>query len=493
MVSSLTGVREEPQQADQRNDGERKDEMIKTGRNRWSALGMALILFWLGPTGVYPQDQEEEVVEEVNAADEKSDEVTGGEETPEAESDDEATTPLPLEELRIFTEVFARIKAAYVEQVSDEELLKNAIQGMLSGLDPHSVYLDDDAYDDLQVGTEGRFGGLGIEVTTENGMVRIISPIDDTPAARAGLKSGDYIVRINDKPVRNMPLDKAIETMRGEPGTDIVLGILREGESNPFDVTITRAIIRIASVRGRMLEDGIGYLRVTQFQSATAETLRERLRILKDQNDGPLAGLVLDLRNNPGGLLNGAVSVVDAFISEGEIVSTKGRIEDAMLSFSATKTDYLEGAPIVVLVNGGSASAAEIVAGALQDHKRAIIMGTTTFGKGSVQTILPVAGDGAVKLTTARYYTPLDRSIQAEGIIPDIIVPDLEVSGGNDSDRRRLREADLPGHLDNEDVGSNNERSGGGDDIDDYQLNEAVNLLRGILVYKEQPSEVSVQ
>ena len=411
----------------------------------------------------------------------------------DTEPDNEATTPLPLEQLRVFTEIFARIKAAYVEEISDEELLDNAIQGMLSGLDPHSVYLDNDAYDDLQVGTEGKFGGLGIEVTTENGMVRIITPIDDTPAARAGLKSGDYIVRINDEPVRNMPLDEAIENMRGEPGTDIVLGILREGETSPFDVTITRAIIRIASVRGRLLDNGIGYVRITQFQASTAESLRERLRILKEQNEGSLSGLVLDLRNNPGGLLNGAVSVVDAFISEGEIVSTKGRIEDAILSFSATKSDALEGSPMVVLVNGGSASAAEIVAGALQDHKRAIIMGTTTFGKGSVQTILPVTGEGAVKLTTARYYTPHDRSIQAEGIVPDVVVADLEVSRRDDNGSRRLREADLPGHLDNEDEEESAREPDSGTDINDYQLNEALNVLRGILVFRETPMEISSQ
>ena len=468
--------------------------MITIARHVKAMLGAALIVLALGPMVAYPQQPADAEAQAGEDNPDAAGDAASPNEPESEESTTSATTPLPLEQLRVFTEVFARIKAAYVEDVSDEDLLEDAIQGMLSGLDPHSVYLDDEAYDDLQVGTEGKFGGLGIEVTTENGMVRIISPIDDTPADRAGLMSGDYIVSIDDEPIRNMQLDKAIEKMRGEPGTDIVLGILREGESGPFDVTITRAIIRIASVRGRMLEDGIAYARITQFQAATAESLREKLRDLKEENGGPLAGLILDLRNNPGGLLNGAVSVVDAFITEGEIVSTKGRIEDAMLSFSATKTDYLEGAPIVVLVNGGSASASEIVAGALQDHKRAIIMGTTTFGKGSVQTILPVAGDGAVKLTTARYYTPHDRSIQAEGIVPDVIVTDMTVSRGNNRDSLRLREADLPGHLDNESQEAGGERSGeAATDIEDYQLNEAVNLLRGILVYRDQPVEVSVK
>jgi carboxyl-terminal processing protease len=386
-------------------------------------------------------------------------------------------TPLPLEELRTFTEAFVRIKAAYVEEVSDEDLIESAIGGMLAGLDPHSVYLDSDGYDELQTGTSGKFGGLGIEIVGENGYIKIVSPIDDTPAERAGLLSGDLIVSIDGQSLRDTPLQEAVDMMRGDPGTAINLTIVREGENAPFDVELERAVIKVRSVRSQTLEPGYGYIRISQFQASTAETLRAQIRNMVTDNNGALSGLVIDLRNNPGGLLNAAVSVSDAFLKEGKIVSTQGRTDGAKMSFEASPTDQIDGASIVVLVNGGSASASEIVAGALQDHRRALVVGTKTFGKGSVQTILPVHGSGAIKLTTARYYTPHGRSIQAEGIEPDILVERLEVTRPESSPR--VREADLRGHLDNEEdqaeAGGEND-----DDITDYQLNEALNLLKAI-------------
>ncbi|HFE32809.1 MAG TPA: S41 family peptidase, partial [Gammaproteobacteria bacterium] len=338
----------------------------------------------------------------------------------EKEKAQHGAAPLPLNELRTFTEVFARIKKDYVEPVSDKELLENAIRGMLSGLDPHSSYLDPDSFKDLQVGTTGEFGGLGIEVGMEDGFVKVISPIDDTPAQRAGVKAGDLVIRLDEKPVKGMTLRDAVNIMRGKVGSKITLTIIREGEEKPLKITITRAIIKVKSVRQRNLEDGFGYLRISQFQSHTGENLADAIDKLKEENGGKLKGLVLDLRNNPGGVLNAAVEVSDAFLDKGLIVYTKGRIRDSDMKFNATPRTLLDGAPLVVLVNGGSASASEIVAGALQDHKRALIVGTRTFGKGSVQTILPLNNNTALKLTTARYYTPSGRSIQAEGIEPDI-------------------------------------------------------------------------
>ena len=320
---------------------------------------------------------------------------------------------LPVEELRTFSDVFGRIKNDYVESVEDKELLENAIRGMLTGLDPHSSYLDVDQFKELQVGTTGQFGGLGIEVGMEDGFVKVIAPIDDTPAKRAGVEAGDLIIRLDDTPVKGMSLNDAVKVMRGKPGTDIVLTIVREGMDKPLQITITRDIIKVKSVKSRMLEPGLGYLRVSQFQSKTADYLDDAVAKLKKESGGSLNGLILDLRNNPGGVLNGAVAVSDAFLSKGLIVYTEGRIADSSLRFNATPDDVLDGAPMVVLVNQGSASASEIVAGALQDHKRAIIMGAQTFGKGSVQTILPLSGGTALKLTTARYYTPSGRSIQA--------------------------------------------------------------------------------
>lgn len=402
-----------------------------------------------------------------------------------ADRDADKTRALPLEELRSFTEVFARIKKDFVEEVGDKTLLENAIRGMLSGLDPHSNYLDADAYKELQVGTTGEFGGLGIEVGMEDGFVKVIAPIDDTPAQRAGVKAGDLVVRLDEKPVKGLTLQEAVKIMRGKVGTDILLTIIREGEEKPLKITITRAIIKVKSVRHRDLEDGFGYLRISQFQSHTGESLAIAIDALKAENDGKLKGLVLDLRNNPGGVLNAAVDVSDAFLDKGLIVYTQGRITDSEMKFNATPRRLLDGAPLVVLVNGGSASASEIVAGALQDHKRAIILGTRTFGKGSVQTILPLTDNTALKLTTARYYTPSGRSIQAEGIKPDIELEPVKITKLDGMDER-LKEADLTGHLQNHNGKKAQDKKKEADELSlaqtDYELYEALNILKGLYI-----------
>ncbi len=393
-------------------------------------------------------------------------------------------SPLPLEELRTFSEVFGKIKSDYVEPTEDASLLNNAIRGMLTGLDPHSTYLDADAFKELQVGTSGEFGGLGIEVGMENGFVKVISPIDDTPAQRAGVAAGDVIIRIDDTPVKGMSLNQSVKLMRGKPGTEIELTIIRDGRDKPLKIVITRAIIQVNSVKQRLLDPGYGYIRITQFQSKTGEELVKAISELKKESEGSLNGLILDLRNNPGGVLNAAVSVSDAFLKEGLVVYTKGRIKDSRMEFKATPTDVINGAPLIVLVNGGSASASEIVAGALQDHKRAIIMGNKTFGKGSVQTILPMKNGAALKLTTARYYTPAGRSIQAEGITPDIPLEHVKITKIEASGFEEVKEANLSGHLENGNDGNkktqqeDREKPSLADK--DYQLYEALNLLKGL-------------
>lgn len=408
--------------------------------------------------------------------------------------------PLPLEELRAFTEVFNKIKVDYVTAVDDKKLLRDAIQGMLAGLDPHSSYLDPEGFKEIRISTEGEFGGLGIEVTMEDGFVKVVSPIEDTPAAHSGLKTGDIIVRLNEKPVKGMTLNDAVKLMRGKPGTDIILTVLREGNNKPLKFTVTRAVIKVQSVKSTILENGYGYLRVTQFQANTGDSVAAALNKLKLQNKEGLKGLVLDLRNNPGGVLNSAVSVSDAFLTNGLIVYTQGRVADAQLKFNATGNDLLNGVPMVVLVNGGSASASEIVAGALQDHKRAIIMGTKTFGKGSVQTIVPMSNGAALKLTTARYYTPNGRSIQATGIIPDIIVGEAKLTAKETKvEEDGLSEADLTGHLENPTApvpappgpasAKKEERPKFGNLKEDYQLQEAVNLLKGIAILNPRLAE----
>ncbi len=406
--------------------------------------------------------------------------------------------PLPLKELRTFTDVFANIKANYVEPVEDKELLENAIRGMLSGLDPHSAYLDEEAFEELQVGTTGEFGGLGIEVGMEDGFVKVIAPIDDTPAQRAGIAAGDLIIRLDDTPVKGLTLREAVDIMRGKPGTDITLTIVREGLDAPFKVTITRAIIKVTSVKHRLLAPGFGYVRITQFQSNTADNLMEAIKTLKEESGGKLDGLVLDLRNNPGGVLSAAVDVADTFLEQGLIVYTEGRAPDSEVRFKATPGDALDGAPIVVLINVGSASASEIVAGALQDHRRAVIMGRRSFGKGSVQTVLPMKDGTALKLTTARYYTPSGRSIQAEGIEPDIQLAKVEVSVVENEDFEPVTEADLKRHLEN---GTEGDKAVAEEEDaaaaigkllkEDYQLFEALNLLKGLYILKQQAPAAS--
>ena len=408
----------------------------------------------------------------------------------EREQARDARAPLPLDELRTFTEVFSRIKSDYVEPVEDKKLLSDAVQGMLAGLDPHSSYLDAESFKDVRVETEGQFGGLGIEVTMENGFVKVVAPIEDTPAARADVRTGDLIIRIDEKAVKGMSLTEAVRRMRGKPGTEIVLTVVREGQPKPLRIALQRAVIKIQSVKHKLLEPGYGYVRITQFQAGTEKSLNEAVKKLRAENDGALRGVVLDLRNNPGGVLNSAVAVSDAFLDKGLIVYTDGRIADARLRFSATPGDILHGAPMVVLVNGGSASASEIVAGALQDHKRAVVMGTKTFGKGSVQTIVPVSNGSALKLTTARYYTPGGRSIQATGIVPDIVTEEAKLTKSEAGDR--LKEADLARHLGNgETIPPKEEKKEEKKQPprpfaspDDYQLQEALNLLKGIAFFR---------
>jgi carboxyl-terminal processing protease len=358
---------------------------------------------------------------------------------------EEDTGRLPLEELRTFADVFNQIRIGYVEEIDDSTLLEYAVQGMLMGLDPHSVYLTSDAFENLQNTTSGEFNGLGLEVGMEDGYVKIISPIDGSPAADAGLQSGDVILKLDDTSVQGMSLNEAIDLMRGPKGSKIELSIGRSGESQPFEVTLIRDTIKVASVRERTLEPGYGYIRIAQFQTRTGKDVATSLQKLSDDND--LRGLVLDLRNNPGGILRASVDVSDLFMDGGAVVYTEGRLPNSEVHYNATAGDTSNGIPLVILINGGSASASEIVAGALQDHSRAVIMGTESFGKGSVQTILPLSESRAIKLTTARYFTPNGRSIQAQGIVPDILVERAKVTTIENG--RRISEADLNGHLDN--------------------------------------------
>ena len=399
-------------------------------------------------------------------------------------------TPIPLSQIRTFAEIFTRIKLNYVEDVSDEQLLEYAVEGMLNGLDPHSVYLKDERLDELNEGTNGAFTGLGMEVIMEDGFVKVVAPIDDTPAADAGIESGDLIIRMDGKTTTGLSLNEATERMRGKAGSKITLTILRESEPDPFDVELIRAVVRLSSVKRKRLSDSVGYLRVTQFQVATAENFRKELKQLRDSEG--FKGLILDLRNNPGGLLTSAISISDAFIEDGVIVSTKGRQESNKREYKATPTDLLNGMPLVVLINGGSASASEIVAGALKDHKRGLIMGQDSFGKGSVQTVLNIDDEQAIKLTTARYYTPNGDSIQAAGISPDVYVEYREFKEREEG-FKRIKENDLPGRLDNDSGKSEKKPKNEKRDKDaeetlaqDYQLNEAFNLLNGLNLVQEK-------
>ena len=435
-------------------------------------------------------------------------------------ADKETPEPLPIEELRAFSEVFGRIKSDYVEPVSDKKLITEAITGMLTGLDPHSAYLDAEAFKELQIGTQGEFGGLGIEVGMEDGLVKVIAPIEDSPAYHAGMKSGDLIIKLDDMMVKSLTLSDAVKRMRGKPGSKITLTVVRKDAPKPLIFTITRAIIKVQSVKSKLIDPGYAFVRITQFQEHTGENLATALNNLYKQNQVPLKGLVLDLRNDPGGLLNSSVAASAAFLpKDALVVYTEGRNADAKMRLSAVPDDYLRNnekdylknlppavktVPMIVLVNGGSASASEIVAGALQDHKRAIIMGTQTFGKGSVQSVLQLGNNTAIKLTTARYFTPNGRSIQAKGIVPDIVVEDPATM---DQDQAfRMREADLERHLSNSQEAD--PKAGGTKPVvpaapakpspkreegeavkpklleygskEDYQLQQALNLLKGV-------------
>ena len=401
----------------------------------------------------------------------------------------ENAVQLPIEDLKIFAEIFGKIKSDYVEDIDDSQLLNDAIKGMLDGLDPHTVYLDPDSFREMNIDTHGEFGGLGLEVMMENGVIRIVAPIDDTPAHKAGLKSGDLIISMDGVQVKGLSLGESVSLMRGKPGSEIVLTIVRKDRPEPFEVTLKRAIIQLESVRAELLETGFGYVRVIQFQIGTATSLRQQLARLAREAGTALKGLVLDLRDNPGGVLDGAIQVSDTFLRDGLIVSTRGRAEDSEVTFSASPKDYLNDAPLVVLVNGGSASASEIVAGALQDNGRALILGTTTFGKGAVQTILPMLNGAALKLTTARYYTPNDRSIQATGITPDVVSQPAESSQTPDGDASRLRESDLAGHLENELEKDQNATVDTKTDpllFSDLQVREALNILKGMVIARQQ-------
>ncbi|MCW8942224.1 MAG: S41 family peptidase [Gammaproteobacteria bacterium] len=410
-----------------------------------------------------------------------------------AEKKAEESVGLPLNELRNFSDIFARVKSDYVEEVDDKTLLEHAIRGMLTGLDPHSTYLNNDEYKELKIGTTGKFGGLGIQVGMEDVFVKVISPIDDTPAFRAGIESGDLIIRLDDKSVKGMTLNDAVKIMRGEPGTDIKLTVIREGADKPLPFTVTRDIISVKSVKSRILEPDYGYIRISNFQSKTARDLVSELSNLKKENKNELKGLVLDLRNNPGGVLSAAADVSDAFIDEGKLVYTQGRIANSDFEFNAKPGDIMNGSPVVVLINGGSASASEIVAGALQDHKRAVVMGSKSFGKGSVQTIQELRSGGAVKITTARYFTPSGRSIQGEGITPDIILDHYDIKDSKDDDKSlRIKESDLSGSISNptksQEAIKKAEEEGTKDEekdekikaSDDFQLFEALLLLKGL-------------
>ncbi|MCA8931656.1 MAG: S41 family peptidase [Rhodospirillaceae bacterium] len=413
---------------------------------------------------------------------------------PLALSQDDSSTDT-YRQLDLFATVFERVRADYVEEVSDEELVEAAISGMLASLDPHSSYLNQDSFQDMQVQTRGSFGGLGIEVTMENGVVVVVSPIDDTPAAAAGLEANDRIISIDGEPVLEMDgLSEAVELMRGPVGTDVILTIQR-GDQEPFDVSITRDVIRIQSVRYRAEEGGIGYIRISSFTEQTEDGLEDAVANLREEMGDDLIGFVLDLRNNPGGLLDQAVLVADAFLDQGEIVSTRSRHEEDSTRYNARAGDLAEGLPLVVLINGGSASASEIVAGALQDHRRAVLMGTRSFGKGSVQTVVPLPGHGAMRLTTARYYTPSGRSIQALGIDPDIEVHQATLE---EVEVQRRYESDLRGALANpngdpESVDQTDAEPGTTSTEPavrpfDYQLSRAIDLIRGVSLFAERMS-----
>lgn len=426
-----------------------------------------------------------------------------------------ATQQSVYEQLNLFGDVFEKVRSSYVEPVTDEALIEKALNGMLSSLDPHSSYLNAKDFQDMQVQTKGAFGGLGIEITMENGVVKIVTPIDDTPASKAGLQPGDYITHIDGKPIVGLTLNEAVEKMRGEPDSSVKLTILR-GQGEPFDVDMKRAIISIKSVRWELLPNNIGYVRITNFSENTDSGLKEAVSKLKDATQNKLSGLIVDLRNNPGGLLDQAIAVSDDFLEKGEIVSTRGRGKEDVQRWGAEKGDLIDGKPLVVLINGGSASASEIVSGALQDHHRAVLLGTKSFGKGSVQSIVPIPGHGAIRLTTARYYTPSGRSIQAKGIEPDIEVKPSKITELEPG--RTYSEADLAGAIENKGGTNSNEGQTPANatpnnaapnntpaeqkpahigsekepitkPAEDYQLSRGMDLLRGLSIIGDQAKQ----
>tara|TARA_B100000029_G_scaffold511174_1_gene604464 strand:- start:6507 stop:7838 length:1332 start_codon:yes stop_codon:yes gene_type:complete len=411
---------------------------------------------------------------------------------------DSSPPDVPILELQLFAEIFARIKSHYVEDVSDQQLLNDAIEGMLRGLDPHSTFLDRESYKELDVETYGRFGGLGLEVVIENDFIRVVAPIEGSPADLGGIKPGDKILRIEAILVNGMSLDEVVERMRGRPGTKIQLLISRDDGNEPFEITLQRAVIRLDSVHSQLLDERFGYIKIVQFQPDTVKELRQQIRLLERSSLTGLSGLILDLRNNPGGIFDSAIAVSDLFLKEGVIVTTRGRASGTELSYRATENNVLDGVPIVVMVNRGSASASEIFAAALQDHKRALIFGERTFGKGSVQTILPMDNGAALKLTTARYYSPNNSSIQASGILPDVANDGLKFSENNRIVDSGLRESDLTGHLYNdarEEIDSDVKGNYGSHNLkhQDYQVQQAINLLRAMVLALEANEAPNLQ
>ena len=407
----------------------------------------------------------------------------------------EQTRRIPLEDVQRFSTAISQIKKYYVKSTDDKKLFDNAIQGMLSGLDPHSAYLDEEAFKELQASTSGEFGGLGIEVTMEDGVVKVITPLDDTPAYKAGIKAGDYIVKLGKKPVQGLSLKEAVKLMRGKKGSTLDITVYRKGAKKPLTFTIVRDVIAVKSVKSKLLDKDYGYIRITHFQALTARDMRNALEHLQQQSGGKLKGLVLDLRNNPGGLLDSAIQISDAFIhndkkgKEELIVYTEGRLKGSKFTAVANPGDMLNEAPIVVLINGGSASGSEIVAGALKDNKRALLLGTKSFGKGSVQTVLPLDGKRGIKLTTALYFTPAGTSIQAKGITPDIIVEHVEIPKKEKTKFPAFTEADLNGHLQNgnkkgKKVSKKKAKSSQDLIYSDYQLYSALSILKGMALAK---------
>jgi carboxyl-terminal processing protease len=403
----------------------------------------------------------------------------------------ETDSAFALDDLRTFADVFNQIRQGYVEEIEDSTLLQYAIEGMLAGLDPHSVYLTNEAFDDLQTSTTGEFSGLGLEVSMDNGLIRVVAPIDGSPAAEAGVMAGDIILKLDNNPIKGLSLNEAVSRMRGPKGSEIELTLGRSGEPQPITLTLVRDVIKVASVRERWLEDGYAYIRISQFQRSTGDDVGKSLARLQEEQD--LKGVVLDLRNNPGGVLGASVDVAGLFMRGGQVVYTEGRLPNAAQSYDASKDDVTNGVPMVVLINGGSASASEIVAGALQDHGRAVIMGTDSFGKGSVQTVIPISDSRAVKLTTALYFTPGGRSIQAAGIVPDIRVDRARVTTVGEGNR--ISEADLLGHLSNSEGEERRTLEANELQARDNQLYEALTLLKGVNILgmnRSRPSAASL-